>query len=57
MSTALKIMASMRDNGHLCPDLFELFLGSELWREYGEQHLQPEQMDQVDLHSLRRIVS
>ena len=57
MSTALKIMASMRDNGHLCPELFELFLESGVWREYGEAHLQPEQMDEVDIESLRRVVS
>jgi len=53
MSTALGIMGTMRDSGHLCPDLFDLFLTSEVWREYGEQHLQPEQMDEVDLTQLR----
>jgi HD-GYP domain-containing protein (c-di-GMP phosphodiesterase class II) len=57
MSVALKIMATMRDSGHLCPDLFELFLDSEVWREYGEEYLQPEQMDEVDLESLRRVLS
>jgi HD-GYP domain-containing protein (c-di-GMP phosphodiesterase class II) len=57
MSTALGIMARMRDSGHLCPDLFDLFLESGVWREYGEAHLQPEQMDEVDIESLRRVVS
>ncbi|MEX1311008.1 MAG: HD domain-containing phosphohydrolase [Candidatus Sulfomarinibacteraceae bacterium] len=52
MSTALGIMARMRDSGHLCPDLFELFLESGVWREYGEEHLKPEQMDEVDIASL-----
>ena len=52
MSTALKIMGSMRDSGHLCPDLFDLFLESGVWREYGEQYLQPEQMDEVDITKL-----
>jgi len=55
MSVALKIMATLRDSGHLCPDLFDLFLESGVWREYGEQHLQPDQMDEVDLESLRRV--
>jgi HD-GYP domain-containing protein (c-di-GMP phosphodiesterase class II) len=57
MSTALKIMATMRDSGHLCPDLFRLFLDSGVWREYGEQYLQPEQMDEVDVASLRRMTT
>ena len=52
MSTALGLMARMRDSGHLCPDLFELFLESGVWREYGEAHLRPEQMDEVDIASL-----
>ncbi|MCU0305512.1 MAG: GAF domain-containing protein [Thermoanaerobaculales bacterium] len=56
MSTALGIMAKMRDDGHLCPDLFELFLDSGVWREYGDEYLQPEQMDEVDITSLRRRV-
>jgi len=54
ISTALKIMASMRDNGHLCPDLFELFLESGVWRDYGEAHLQPGQMDEVNIEQLMR---
>jgi len=54
MSIALKIMSSMRDSGHLCPDLFELFLESGIWREYGEEYLKPEQMDEVDLAQLKR---
>jgi HD-GYP domain-containing protein (c-di-GMP phosphodiesterase class II) len=52
MSTALGIMAKMRDNGHLCPELFELFLETGVWREYGERHLKPEQMDDVDISRL-----
>ena len=53
MSTALGIMARMRDNGHLCPELFDLFLESGVWREYGERHLKPEQLDEVDIAQLR----
>jgi HD-GYP domain-containing protein (c-di-GMP phosphodiesterase class II) len=56
MSVALKIMATMRDSGHLCSDLFELFLDSGVWRDYGEEYLQPEQMDGVDLESLKHVV-
>ncbi len=54
MSVALKIMASMRDSGHLCPDLFELFLDSGIWLDYGRKYLQSEQMDEVDISQLKR---
>ena len=57
LSVALKIMATLRDSGHICPDLFDLFLESGLWLEYGEQYLQSDQLDEVDLESLRLIVS
>jgi len=49
LSTSLRIMSSFRDNGHLCPDLFDLFLTSGVFREYGEKHLRPEQVDEVDI--------
>jgi HD-GYP domain-containing protein (c-di-GMP phosphodiesterase class II) len=49
LSTAVKIMSSFRDEGHICPDLFELFLTSGVFRMYGEQYLQPEQLDEVDV--------
>jgi HD-GYP domain-containing protein (c-di-GMP phosphodiesterase class II) len=49
LSTSLRIMSSFRDEGHICPDLFDLFLTSGAFRKYGEKHLQPEQVDEVDI--------
>jgi len=49
LSTSLRIMSSFRDDGHICPDLFDLFLTSGVFREYGEKHLRPEQVDEVDI--------
>jgi HD-GYP domain-containing protein (c-di-GMP phosphodiesterase class II)/HAMP domain-containing protein len=49
LSTALRIMSSFRDEGHICPDLFDLFLTSGAFRKYGEEHLRPEQLDDVDV--------
>jgi HD-GYP domain-containing protein (c-di-GMP phosphodiesterase class II) len=49
LSAAIRIMASMRDDGHLCPELFELFLSSGVYRQYGERFLAPEQLDEVDI--------
>ena len=42
-------MSSMRDSGHICPDLFEVFLTSGAYLEYGRQYLKPEQTDEVDI--------
>ena len=54
LSTAVRIMSSFRDNGHICPDLFERFLTSGVFREYGERNLQPEQVDEVDVSEYLR---
>jgi hypothetical protein len=45
-------MRSMRDGGHLCPDLFELLLKSDVYRRYAEKHLQPSQLDDVDVDAV-----
>jgi HD-GYP domain-containing protein (c-di-GMP phosphodiesterase class II) len=52
LGAALQIMSSMRDSGHICPDLFELFLTSGTYRQYGEQYLHPQQIDEVDIAQL-----
>ncbi len=52
ISKALGIMGSMCAQGHLCPDLFQLFLVSGVYLEYGQEFLDPRQLDEVDLDSL-----
>jgi HD-GYP domain-containing protein (c-di-GMP phosphodiesterase class II) len=54
LSTSLRIMSSFRDEGHICPDLFDLFLTSGVFRQYGEAYLQPEQLDDVDISQFVR---
>ncbi len=49
LSTCIKIMSFMRNDGHICPDLFELFLTSGLYLEYASKYMQPEQIDEVDI--------
>ncbi len=49
LSTCIKIMSFMRNDGHICPDLFELLLKSGVYREYAEKYMQPEQVDEVDI--------
>jgi len=48
LSEALQIMARMRDEAHIDPELFDLFLTAGVWREYAERFMRPEQIDAVD---------
>jgi HD-GYP domain-containing protein (c-di-GMP phosphodiesterase class II) len=49
LSEAIGIMSTMRDNLHIDPDLFRLFLTSGIYKTYGEQYLDAEQNDSVDI--------
>ncbi|MBM1143814.1 GAF domain-containing protein [Alcanivorax sp. ZXX171] len=48
ISEALGIMQRMRDNRHLDPDLYRLFLDAGVWRDYARAALDPEQLDVDD---------
>jgi HD-GYP domain-containing protein (c-di-GMP phosphodiesterase class II)/HAMP domain-containing protein len=47
LSSCLKIMSFMRNDGHICPDLFELLVTSGLYLEYARKYMQDEQIDDV----------
>jgi HD-GYP domain-containing protein (c-di-GMP phosphodiesterase class II)/HAMP domain-containing protein len=49
VSESLAIMQSMRDNDHIDPDLFELFLRSGIVERYAAEFLLDEQCDVEDL--------
>ena len=49
LSECIAIMARMSEEQHIDSDLFALFLGSGVYREYAEAFLLPEQIDEVDL--------
>ncbi len=48
LSQAMGIMAKFRSNGHIDPDLFEVFVRQGVYRRYAEQFLDPGQIDEVD---------
>ena len=48
LSQAMGIMANFRKNGHIDPDLFEVFVRQGVYRRYAEQFLDPGQVDEVD---------
>ena len=52
LSQTMRIMSSMCAGGHICPDLFALFVRSGLHMEYGRQFLAPEQIDEVDVSAI-----
>ncbi len=51
LSQALGILRNMRDNGHIDPDLYTLFLQARVWETYGHKHLLDEQLDVDDISS------
>ncbi len=42
ISEALYILGTMKENGKIDPDLFDLFVSEEVYMRYAEKHLQPE---------------
>ena len=49
LSEAIRILSFMRNDDHIDPDLFDLFLSSGTWLDYGQKFLNPEQIDDVDI--------
>lgn len=54
LSESLGIMASMRDDAHIDPDLFDLFLSARVYQTYAERYLEPSQIDAIDPECYRR---
>nr|WP_232788408.1 HD domain-containing phosphohydrolase [Macromonas nakdongensis] len=52
LSEALRIMARMRDERHIDPDLFEIFVCEGVYLSYAQRFLQPGQIDAVDIDAL-----
>ncbi|WP_042010476.1 HD domain-containing phosphohydrolase [Aeromonas fluvialis] len=52
VSQSLTIMRQMVQDQHIDPALFILFVDSDIWREYAECFLAPEQLDEVNSQAL-----
>ncbi len=48
LSESLQILARFKRNGHIDPDLFEVFVRQKVYLKYAQQFLDPEQIDEVD---------
>jgi hypothetical protein len=55
LSEAMTIMGYMKADNHLDPDVFDLFVTSGVYREYGRRYLPPELIDEVDEAKLLAI--
>jgi HD-GYP domain-containing protein (c-di-GMP phosphodiesterase class II) len=55
LSEAIKIMGFMKKEHHLDPDLLDIFLRSGAWQRYGEQFLDPSQIDTPDIDAVLRM--
>ena len=52
LSESLRIMHFMVKDQHIDSDVFELFLTSGVYLDYAKQHLEPSQIDEVDIEAL-----
>ena len=48
LSESLKILGNFRLNGHIDPDLFDVFVRKKVYLRYAQQFLDREQIDEVD---------
>jgi HD-GYP domain-containing protein (c-di-GMP phosphodiesterase class II) len=48
LSESLEILGRMRQNQHIDPDLFDIFVRRRVYRRYAEMFLDKEQIDEVD---------
>jgi len=48
LTRALTILGRMKEDQHVDPDLFEVFVRDKVYLHYAERFLEPEQIDAVD---------
>jgi HD-GYP domain-containing protein (c-di-GMP phosphodiesterase class II) len=48
LSEALAILVKFKENGHIDPDLFDVFIKEKIYLKYAEKCLDPDQIDEVD---------
>ena len=49
LTESLTILGKFKENGHIDPDLFDVFIREKVYLDYARQFLAPEQIDDVDL--------
>ena len=49
LTESLHILGKMRQDGHIDPDLFDIFIRSRVYERYAKEYLEPTQVDVVDV--------
>ena len=52
LSETIRIMSYMKRDGHIDPDLFDLFVESGIYKDYAKEYLKREQIDEVDVEAM-----
>jgi len=52
ISRALKILGLMKEDNHIDPDLFDVFIREKVYLQYAEKFLGPDQIDEVDVNEI-----
>lgn len=52
LSLALTILGRMKEDNHIDPDLFDVFIHNKLYKKYAEEYLSPEQIDEVNVEEI-----
>ena len=52
LSESLAILGKFKENGHIDPDLFDIFVKERVYLDYAREFLDPEQIDEVDLSKI-----
>ena len=52
LSECLKIMGSMKQDEHIDPDIFEIFIKQRIYLDYADEFLDPEQIDNIEEASI-----
>ncbi len=48
LSEVLHIMQEMKNTGHIDPDLYDVFIRGEVYKDYAEQYIKPSQIDEIN---------
>ncbi len=57
LSECLKIMGFMKKDQHIDPDIFDVFIKNEVYLDYAEEFLDPDQIDEIDLNEIPGFVN
>ena len=52
LTESLTILGRFKQNGHIDPDLFDVFMWEKVYEKYASQFLDPDQIDEVDVRAI-----